>query len=29
MGLSELQAFDRVAVSPWPADIRLPEQAPP
>jgi hypothetical protein len=29
MGLSELQAFDRVAVSPWPADIRLLEQAPP
>jgi hypothetical protein len=24
MGVSELQVFDRVEVSPWPADIRLP-----
>jgi hypothetical protein len=26
MGISELQAFDQVAVSPWPADIHLPNR---
>jgi hypothetical protein len=25
MGISELQVFDRVAVEPWPAEIRLPD----
>jgi hypothetical protein len=24
MGLSELQVFDQLAVSPWPGDIALP-----
>jgi len=27
MGLSELQAFEQLEVSPWPADIHLPAQA--
>jgi hypothetical protein len=25
VGLSELEVFDRVAVEPWPEEIRLPE----
>ncbi len=28
MGISELQVFDRVSVSPWPAEIRLLERSP-
>jgi hypothetical protein len=28
MGLSELQVFEQIEVSPWPADIQLPAQTP-